>query len=102
MKCICWHQIQDTEWRVVNELRILAIAGRCRVMTSWQYRSGHFSVRERGPSESWASPTNRDLKAADFVDMAMSNAARDLPYIRNQSLESADDQYIRTLQHDIA
>ena len=58
------------------------------------------STRGRGPAEPWASPTNRDLKAADFVESIMSNASRDLPYNRSQPLNSADDQCIRILKHE--
>jgi hypothetical protein len=41
---------------------------------------------------------NRNLKNTYFVDIMISKVLRDLHFSRNQTLKSADDQYIRILK----
>jgi hypothetical protein len=50
-----------------------------------------------GGGEAAASP-NRNLKNTGFVDIMISKFLRDFPFSQNQSLKSADDQYIRILK----
>jgi hypothetical protein len=45
------------------------------------------------------TPQKRNLKTTDFVDTMISKVLRDFPFILNQPLKSADDQYIRILKN---
>jgi hypothetical protein len=45
------------------------------------------------------NPQNRNLKSSGFVDIMVSKVLRDFPFSRNQSLKSADDQYVRILKN---
>jgi hypothetical protein len=48
------------------------------------------------------NPTKPKLKKnIDFVDIAISNVLRDLPFSRNQPLKSVDDKYIRILKNKL-
>jgi hypothetical protein len=46
-------------------------------------------------------PQNQNLKNTYFVDIMISKVLCDLLFSRNQTLKSADDQYIRILKNKI-
>jgi hypothetical protein len=46
-------------------------------------------------------PSNQNFKNIDFVHMTILNVLHDLPFSRNQPLQSAVDKYIRILKNKI-
>jgi hypothetical protein len=52
---------------------------------------------ERGPHP----PPKYKFKKRDFADTMVSNVSRDLPFSRNQTLKSADEQYTVILKNKI-
>jgi hypothetical protein len=55
---------------------------------------------ERGSCQA-AAPTKSKFKNTEFVHLMICNVSRDLPSSCNQSLELADDLYIRILKNKI-
>jgi hypothetical protein len=47
------------------------------------------------------TPKDQNLKSTNFVNIMVSKVLRDLPFSRNQSLQSADDQYIIILKNKL-